>query len=229
MLQSRTTTPDFAGVSGPVDEFDPSLVQGAHFRSVDVPEVSSTGETVTVTGILHYDNVASPISEKQCRVVLESPSLNQPVMSSRFSLSHCQTSAFAVDIPITGQQGQTVAVTLKAQNNTVAGWQTTETRGPFRIEIVGQGQKVVTQGLNYLPYAAAGAGVGYATAINGSSGEQAANAVLGAGAGVVGKEAVDQLDFNFNFPTVPVLATAGLLGAGAFALAEVTEATPGVE
>jgi hypothetical protein len=220
--------PDIVGLQSGGEELETQAFKGAHYRTTNAPESVTPGGNATITATLHYDNLGRVISPIPVRGKLESPALRSPKYTREYNLTHCQTRPVALDMPITGSAGQTIAATLKAQNKTAIGWQTTDTVGPLRIDIVSEGDKVQQQIFNYAPYAGIGGAAGALISDNGTSG-----AALGAAVGGGGKYILDNSNAEIipdpgglQFPTIPVVAGAGLLIGGALFLGQAEEFVP---
>jgi hypothetical protein len=220
--------PDIVGLQATGDELETQAFKGAHYRTTNAPESVTPSGNATITATLHYDNLGRVISPIPVRGKLESPALRSPKYTREYNLTHCQTRPVSLDLPITGSPGQTIAATLKAQNKTAIGWQTTDTVGPLRIDIVSEGDKFNQELLNYAPYAGVGGAAGGLLSDNGTSG-----ALLGAVAGAGGKYILDNSNAEvipdpggLQFPTLPVVAGAGLLIGGALFLGQAQDYVP---
>lgn len=166
------------------DRFVGELWRGVHFKNVNTPASIPAGGTVSVSGTIHYDDPSRFISNNEARVRITSPQLGSDYTSSLYEVSHCNTRSFRVDIPVPNDPGGRFAFSVRGESKKLGGgWATNSTRGPFNVEIQSEGEAAVTEGFNYLPAAAAGAGLGYAG--NQFAGQRYSNR-FAAGAGALG-------------------------------------------
>jgi len=186
------------------------VFKGAHFRELNVPSNALRGDTLTITGVIHLDNVGVQIGKRALRVKVNGPSLNEPRIVETDSLSHCQTRPFSVDIPTPTDAGEKMALTVKAQSK-VGTWNTTETEGPFRVNINTREQQRRANAKEYAPYVLGGAGVGGALAS--LTGQNAGRLALAGGAVGAGSKVVLGQTTGISFPSFPTQEVAVAGGA----------------
>lgn len=208
----------------------PEVFKGAVFGEVDVPGSVVAGRSIEISGVVGFDCPACVIG-RQIRVVAkvtgqEDRTENVGVLSGRG-----ETAPFDFSIPAPQTPGSTVTVRLEAQELfplDPTGWNTDSTAGPFDVNVVSQGGKVVGEATAIAPFAIGGGALGVGGA-HLADRSLVGGGLAGAGVGVGAKLLLDQVggDIVPDFPTVPVVATAALLGAGALAVAQVRGAIPG--
>lgn len=198
------------------DDFVGELFQGAHFRSVNVPNRAPAGGTITISGRVHLDNPGRALSGQDIRVRVESPALNAPEIQTFQQVKHCQERPFNIEIPAPQSEGQ-VSVTVKGQQKTIAGWQTGERVGPKMVDVVPEDEYQAGQLAGLLPYAAVGGGAGF---IYGrGSGQTARFALAGSAVGAGVGFGVNQS--GFQLPNIPLWGIAAA-GVGIAALVSTT-------
>lgn len=220
--------PARVGEAGPI----PEIFNGAVFGEVNVPSSVVGGDTIEISGIVGFDCPLCVVG-RQIRVVAEATHLDRTYTDEVGSLSgRGEDATFRFSLPAPQEAGQTVTVRLKAQElfpNDPTGWNTDSTAGPFDVNVVTKGQKTTEAVTSYAPWALGGGAIGVGAAQYLDQSVVGGGAV-GVGAGVGAKLLAGQLqgvDLVPSFPTVPVVATAALLGAGALAVAQVRGAVPG--
>lgn len=227
-LSMTQREPDIVGVDNSQDNPDVPGFKGAHYRTVSVPPFATPGENITITGAVHYENLGRVVSPIPVRAKIESPAFNEPRFSETYNLTHCQTRTINFNIPARGNPGQQIAVTLKAQNKTAIGWQTTDTVGPRRVEVLSKDEAQNRRFLGFIPYAAGGAIAGTLLSDNGTSG-----ALVGAAAGAGSKYVVDNTNVVSevgglipDIPTTQLAIIGGVLGAGALFISQADDYVP---
>lgn len=227
-LSMTQRTPDIVGVDNTTDDPDVPGFKGAHFRTVSVPPFATPGENVTITGAVHYDNLGRVVSPIPVRAKIESPAFNEPRYSREYNLTHCQTRTVSFNIPAQGNPGQQLAVTVKAQNKTAIGWQTTDSVGPRRIELLSEDEAQERRLLGFVPYAAGGAIAGTVL----GDGETSST-VVGAAAGAGSKYVVDNTNVVSevgglvpDIPTTQIAIIGGALGLGALFISQADDYVP---
>lgn len=209
-------------------EFDPQINQGAHFPDQPfIPEVAVAGSTITISGELHFDCPVCTV-QRECRVEVEASHLADPIHENLGKFNNCETRNFAIQVPIPNSPGAQIAITVNAQRNPPLGsWQTDDSTGAQRVDVVTQAQKTTRELVAFTPWVVGGGVAGYALSEARPRIPRNRAVAGGVGVGAAGKLAADQLraaDFSFrvDFPLVEVVAFTALLASGAFLVNEVT-------
>lgn len=205
----------------------PEVFNGAVMSRLSVPEVVAVGGTIEITGRVAFDCTLCP-TDHEVRVIAttsdgDSRTDNVGALSGRGGAAD-----FRILLPAPLEQKQ-IEVRLKAEHrDPLGGWATTDNEGPFVVNVTTAGGKVAAQLSDFAPFVVGGValGAGGAHVLDRS---RVGGGVAGAGVGVGAKVLLDQLDtLDVAFPTVPVLATAALLGAGGFVISQGRQAIPGL-
>lgn len=213
----RVAGVDSTSVAENPDNFRGEVFKGPHFRELNVPSDALQGDTVRVTGIVHLDNVGVVISNREVRVRVDGPSLNEPRIESVGKLSHCQTRSFQVEVPTPNTPDEQLALTVKSQSRTPpGGWYTGENAGPFRVNINTQQQQRRATARQFAPFVVGGAGVGGALAS--LTDESVGTLALAGGAVGAGSKVVLDQTGGVNFPSFPTQDVA-VAGGAALAIA----------
>lgn len=213
----RVAGVDSNSVAANPDDFRGEVFKGPHFRQLNVPSDALQGDSVRVTGIVHLDNVGVVISDREVRVRVDGPSLNEPRIESVGKLSHCQTRSFQVEVPTPNTADEQLALTVKAQSKTPpGGWYTGETGGPFRVNINTQQQQRRASARKFAPFVIGGAGVGGALAT--LSDESVGTLALAGGAVGAGSKVVLDQTGGVSLPSFPTTDVA-VAGGAALAIA----------
>jgi hypothetical protein len=198
-------------VSDP-DRYRGELFKGPHFKKLSVPSTVAGGSGVTVKGVVHLDNAGVQLLGRKVRVIVDGPSLDQERVFTTDKLTHCNTRSFSIDVPVTGDPGQTMALSVKAQSNVYGNWATGEQKGPFRINIQTETQQRAQDAAGYAPWAVGGAGVGMLVARATGSEESLTPMAGGAAVGAAGKIAWDRSGgWTFTLPTTEIAVVGGAL------------------
>jgi len=203
------------------EEFFGEWFKGLHFRKQNIPSRAPAGGTVRLTGVVHFDAATVQITKRGGRVRVLSPHLSQAREQTFTDLRHCKTRRFSIEIPVPDTPGSEISVRLKAghTNPVAGGYATDSTIGPFRIQVLSEGELQRAQAIDALPWAIGGAGAGLLVD-NFRGGNNTAAAAIGGGAGGVALRALSNSQVGNVIPQVdPVplaLAGAGLAGIGIF-------------
>jgi len=209
----RETSSD--GGSRMEDKASTNVLDGAEFQSVEVPSSVVAGGEIKVTGEMAWD--ALPVAKQNEMRVVATTSIGEERTAMVGSTKGGTKLPFDIKIPAPSTAGESVTVTLEAQANyPVGGWSTDDTDGPYTVNAVSEGQKAASSALGYAPWMVGGGGAGYL--VSSRTGRSpmvgaATGAALGLGAKQVTAGGVVP---DVDFPTVPVVATAVLLGAGGY-------------
>lgn len=210
------------------NEFDPQINQGAHFPDQPfVPNPVVAGSTITISGQLHFDCPVCTV-QRECRVEVEASHLSEPIQQNLGKFGNCETQNFAIQLPVPDSPGAQIAITVNAQRNPpLGGWQTDDSFGPRRVDVVTQAQKTTRELIEFVPWVVGGGVAGFA--LSEASPRVPRNRAVagGVGVGAAGKLATDQLraadfDVRVDFPLIEVVAFTALLGSAAFLVNEVT-------
>lgn len=198
----------------------PQLFQGTHFSGQPaVPASVVAGGTFTISGFQHYDNPWALVTPDQ-RTELTSTLFQDPRHVNHGPIPNCSSRGFNFTLTAPPTPGTSFQIDLRAQQLAVDGWDTRDRFGPITISTVTESEQIVQQAAAWLPWVAGGTVVGAGASRLTQDFSFIEGAGVGAVAGVAGRLGADRLE-GVTFPTVPVLATAGLLGAGALLLSEV--------
>lgn len=201
---------------------------GVILDNLSVPARAVANEVINISGVVAFDCPLCIVG-REVRVVLNASHLSEDRIVNVGALSgRGQTAQFNFEIPAPQAQGQTITVRLKGERNPpVGGWETDSTAGPFEIPIVTKGTAAVNEAMEWAPFAVGGGAIGVGAAHT-TDRTKIGGGLVGVGAGVAAKLMVDSVDVGeiFDFPTVPVVAGAALLGAGALFLARVESISP---
>lgn len=144
------------------DQFFGELFQGAHFRSVNLPERAAAGEEITISGRVHFDAPTQVVTTVGMRVRISSPSLSEDITQRFRSIKHCNERRFSLQVPVPEAAGKKFTYTVHAESTKLlGGWRTDSVRGPINLDILSSTENAVADGFNLLPYIAGGAGAGY--------------------------------------------------------------------
>lgn len=211
--------------SGDADvEIDATAFNGATPNNVSVPGSAVAGQTIPISGVAGFDCPICTVG-REVRVVANASHLTEERVQNVGILSgRGETAQFRFDIPAPQAPGQTVNVRLRAERNPpLGGWEVDNTAGPYDIPIVSSTTHTVKSLSAFAPWAL-GAGALGAGGAHVTDRSVVGGGVAGAGAGVGIKLALDQISGPIlEFPTVPVVATAALLGSGAILISQVTD------
>lgn len=224
-VRAEAGTMDRPRFSGPI----PEVLNGVVFGEVNVPGSVIAGRSLEISGVVGFDCPACIIG-RQIRVVANVTGQEERIENVGTLSGRGETAPFSFSFPVPNDPGGAMTVRLKGQQLfplDPTGWHTDNTAGPFDVRVVSQTAKTVENISEVAPFAIGGSALG-------AGGAHLANrslvggGVAGAGAGVGAKLLLDQFGgFDPDFPTVPVVAVAALLGAGALAVAQVRGAIPG--
>lgn len=203
----------------------PPAVTGANIVELNVPQTVSVGGTITITGRVHYNNIARPLTNTPVRVQARAPSMS-PITHQTDDLSHCNERPFALDVPAIGQAGQTMNITVVSQSSAAGGWGDNETQGPFTVQILSQEEQLRQSAIGFAPWVVGGGAVG-AGAANLTDRDMMTGGLVGAGAGVgakalAGEGGVGGLIPNLEVDLLQAAALAALLGTGALFISQAT-------
>lgn len=221
------------GVGTPADldprRFDeaeaiPAVFNGAVLSDLSVPASVAVGETINLSGRVTYDCPLC-LTSNEVRVIATTDSGQERIdnvgemsgigVGGGIGAPHSTRWSISLPAPETETN---LTVRLKAQSFGRA-WGTTDTAGPFDVNVVSPGEQAVNDAIGFVPWVVGGGAVGVGAARL-TDRRQTAGAVAGVGAGVVGKALADRAEFLDlpqapDVPVVPILAVAALLGTGA--------------
>lgn len=207
------------------DRYLGEIYKGAHFESLNIPETAVAGGEVTISGVVHFDSPHTVITTVGMRVVVDSPSLNEPITEEYSNIQHCNSRAFSIKVPVPDSPGSQLAVTVKGQSTSLTGgWQDGAVRGGNRIDILTEDGVRKQQIQDYIPWAVAGAGMGVGTnqQLEYTDNTRAAvsGAVLGAGSKLLW-DSTGPIGFDFDVPTTEI----AVIGGSALAVTLLLERT----
>lgn len=226
MSSPAPARPGFKSQRDTPDDVEPAVFNGAVLPRVDIPGEVAAGDTIDVSGTVGFD-CPTCFVDRDIRVVVEASTGESRTDNVGKLSGRGETATFSVSIPAPQKPDQSVEIRVKAQRNPpdpFGDW-TTDNTETASVNIVTEGELLLEQLADVAPWviggAAVGGGVGLAepTPIRTPAGAIVGGGV-GLGAHVATNEAVVP---EFTFPTVPVLAVAGLLGAGGLLLAQLPD------
>jgi len=214
---------DPSRVESDPDTFFGEVFKGATFTKLNVPDRVAAGDDIRVTGVVKFDAPSVVITTRGMRVRASGPGLQTDISERYTNIQHGNTRAFSITIPTPSDAGSTVAFSMNGESTTLTGdWRTDETTGPFRVDVVTQGEAAASTALGYGPWIAAGAGAGYLVDAFRGGPRNLRLIAAGGGLGAAGKTLLPRLStFDFQFPTTEV----AVLGGTAAALAVLLNST----
>lgn len=218
--------PGFESQADTPDDVDPAVFNGAVLPSVKIPGKVAAGDTIDVSGIVGFD-CPTCFVDRDIRVVVESSTGESRTQNVKKLSGRGETAPFSVSIPAPQEPDQSVEIRVKAQRNPpdpFGDW-TTDNTHTATVNIVTELELALERVTDAAPWVIGGAAVGGGLGLIEPSIGAPAGAVVGGGVGVGAHAATNEAIVpEFTFPLIPVLATAGLLGAGGLLLAQLPEA-----
>lgn len=199
------------------DQYIGEVFQGAVLKDIVVPDSVAAGGEVLVTGTVKYDFATRVVTTRGMRVRAEGPTVGENAVESWEGIQGGDTRNFALTLPAPADPDQTMVFKLHGEATSLfSGWETHDTEGPYRIEVVSKQEQQTRDALDYTPFALGGAGAGYALAGSTGAYSPMQGALAGAAVGV-GYHGLRQRGVQF-VPTVDIdtttLAAVGLAGVG---------------